>query len=123
MQLDNSKVFKVEVLTVAEFASAMSGISPTAIYSAIKAGAIDYVSIGKHKLIVMTKLTRQYKPNDSPKRIKPKKKLSKKAAKVTTESLKPCKNQSGKEVAACELSSRVKAMTSNYPRSKKQYLR
>lgn len=71
MQLKPEDVFKVEVLTITEFCAKQEGIKSEAVYYAIKHGLVDYIPIGRTKLIVLTDHTRQYKPNSHPLR-KPK---------------------------------------------------
>lgn len=68
-QLGADKVLKVELITVGDFAKSQ-GISATAAYSAIRANLVDSFIIGKKVFICNTNLTRQYKPNESPRRKK-----------------------------------------------------
>jgi hypothetical protein len=70
MLLSNEQVFKKEVKSVGEFAKALS-VSGSAIYTALVNGKIDYCIIAGHKMIVLTRLTKAYKPNESPRRVKP----------------------------------------------------
>lgn len=82
-QLQNKDVLKVELFTVGEFAKAQ-GVSNTAAYAAIKANLVDSFVIGSKLFICNTNLTRQYKPNESPRR----KKVAK--SKKRKGSLSPC---------------------------------
>lgn len=77
MELSNDKVFKIDVLPIKEFAAQSGGVSSSAVYYAIEHNLIDWIQIGDRKYIVLSKLTKQYKPNESPNRIKPKKKAKK----------------------------------------------
>ncbi len=72
MKLEHSRIFKNEVLPIKQFAAQSGGISSSAVYYAIDNNLIDYVEIGDRRYVVMSKVTRQYKPNSSPNR-KPKK--------------------------------------------------
>lgn len=69
-QLAIKAVLKVQLCTVGEFATA-NGVSSTAVYAAIKANTVDHFTIGSKVFICNTNLTRQYKPNESPRRKKP----------------------------------------------------
>ena len=82
-QLQNKDVLKVELFTVGEFATAQN-VSHTAAYSAIKANLVDSFVIGSKVFICNTTLTRQYKPNESPRRKKATKSKKRKG------SLAPC---------------------------------
>ena len=73
MLLTADKILKKEIHSIKDFAGILN-ISLTAVYSAIANEHIDYTTIGTTKFIVMTKLTKEYKPNKSPRRVKPKKK-------------------------------------------------
>lgn len=67
-------VLKKELITIKAFAALMGNVSSSAIYYAIEHDMVDYYTIGDRSYIVITKLTRAYKPNDSPLRKKPVKK-------------------------------------------------
>lgn len=79
MKLSHSKVFKTDILPIKDFAAQSGNISSSAVYYAINNGLIDYIVLGDRSFVAMTKLTRQYKPNDSPNRKKPVKKKKKKS--------------------------------------------
>lgn len=68
--LTQAQVLKQEVQSVTEFAKALS-ISNSAVYTACANDKLDYAVICNHRVIVMTKLTKTYKPNESPRRVKP----------------------------------------------------
>lgn len=70
MLLTNKQVFKVETLSVSEFATKYgNGITSHAVYYAMDNDLVDYVTLGDRRYVVMTKRTKQYKPNDSPSRL------------------------------------------------------
>ena len=78
MELEHSKVFKHEVVSVKKFAAASGSVSSSAIYQAVQKNLIDYITLDGRCLIVLTDFTRQYKPNDSPRRKVPAKTKKKK---------------------------------------------
>lgn len=67
--LSSDKVFKIELSTCSDFAKSLH-VSDTAIYYAIKNNLVDYVNIGGRNHIVLSPFTRQYRPNESPRRKK-----------------------------------------------------
>lgn len=76
--LEHSKIFKVPVKPINEFAKGLKVSSPS-IYYAIDNNLVDYITIGDRNLVVMTAKTFTYTPNKSTKRVK--KKVVKRKAK------------------------------------------
>lgn len=92
--LSSDKVFKIELQTCSDFAKSLH-VSDTAIYYAIKNDLVDYVDIGGRNYIVLSPFTRQYRPNESPRR----KKVIKKAKHKV---LGQCKNMRTKDFKPCK---------------------
>jgi len=91
MQLTGGKLAldNMEVLTVKDFAARQNegkGIEPESVYYAIKHGLVDCYKLDRIWLVVMTETTKQYTPNDIPKRKDNKRKprLTKSKAKAST---------------------------------------
>ena len=69
MELAKKDVFKIETLTVAEYSQKYGGgVSSQALSYAMENDKIDYVKVGKERLIVMTERTKLYVPNTHPAR-------------------------------------------------------
>ncbi|CAB4185426.1 hypothetical protein UFOVP1492_64 [uncultured Caudovirales phage] len=68
-QLTKNSVFKVETLSISEYTEKYGGgVSPQAVSYAMDNDKIDFVRIGKERLVVMTENTKTYVPNSHPRR-------------------------------------------------------
>ncbi len=70
-KLKNDSVFKVEVLSVSEYADKYgNGVSSQALSYAMDHDKLDYVRVGNQRLICMTNKSKSYVPNSHPHRDK-----------------------------------------------------
>lgn len=68
-ELTKTSVFKAEVLSISEYTEKYGGqVSPQAISYAMDNDKIDFVRVGKERLVVMTEKTKTYVPNSHPRR-------------------------------------------------------
>lgn len=67
MSLEEAR--KYEMLPIKEFCSKYAdGVTPQAVSYAINNGYVDFLWLGKERVVVMTEKTKAYTPNHHPKR-------------------------------------------------------
>lgn len=77
-QLEAKKVLKIGLLPIKDFAKSL-GISSVAVLYCVRQGMVDSFTLGDRTYVCDTAYTRQYKPNGSPRRVKPKKAVRKRS--------------------------------------------
>lgn len=70
MEMEQKMVSKFELISVSDFATQYGeGVTPQALYYAMGKGKIDFMRVGKDRIVVMTTKSKRYKPNAHSKRL------------------------------------------------------
>ena len=67
-ELKQDTVSRFKLLSVSEFAQSVGGVLNNAINYAMIEDKVDYIKVGRNRIVVMTEKTKSYTPNNSPKR-------------------------------------------------------